>query len=70
MSQRIKTLKESPCYQCGVEKKCLEKIRRCKCLQEISDYVMPRADFDFHNCSLYKVIKLEENHAKEKNSCR
>ena len=51
MSERIKYLKESPCYQCGVAQQCLAKITRCPRLQEISDYVMPRADYDYHDCA-------------------
>ena len=59
MSERIKYLKESPCYQCGVAQQCLAKITRCPRLQEISDYVMPRADYDYHDCMLYKVLMME-----------
>lgn len=66
MSKRIEYLHESPCYQCGVQDACIAKINRCKRLQEISDYVMPRADFDYHNCSIYNVIMMEKRHAKEK----
>ena len=59
MSERIKYLKESPCYQCGMAQPCLAKINRNLRLQEISDYVMPRADYDYHNCMLYKVLMME-----------
>jgi hypothetical protein len=59
MSERIKYLKESPCYQCGVAQPCLAKINRNPRLQEISDYVMPRADYDYHDCMLYKVLMME-----------
>ena len=59
MNKRIKYLKESPCYQCGVAQPCLAKINRNPRLQEISDYVMPRADYDYHDCMLYKVLMME-----------
>lgn len=60
MSKQIRYLHESPCYQCGVQDICLAKINRCKRLQEVSDYVMPRADYDYHDCSLYKAIQMEK----------
>lgn len=66
MSNRIKSLSESPCYQCGVQKDCIEKIHRCRCLQEIFDSVFAKADYDFHNCSMYNVIMMEKRYAKEK----
>lgn len=59
MSERIKYLKESPCYKCDVAQQCLAKINRNPRLQEISDYVMPRADYDYHDCMLYKVLMME-----------
>ena len=37
MSERIRYLKESPCYQCGMAKGCLSKITRNPVLQEIAD---------------------------------
>lgn len=64
MSDRIRYLKESPCYKCGMAGPCLAKINRCPRLQEISDYVMPRADYDYHDCMLYKVLKMEVEHGK------
>ena len=60
MSKRAEYLKESPCYQCGMAKECLAKIARCKSLQEIADYMLPRADVDYHECSLWKVLMMEK----------
>lgn len=60
MSKRIKSLSESPCYKCGKIEQCEAKIKRSPVLGDIVDYVMPRADFDFHNCSIWKAIMLEE----------
>ena len=62
MSERIRYLKESSCYQCGMAKECLSKITRNPCLQEISDYVMPRADYDYHDCMIWKVLTMEKEH--------
>ena len=60
MSKRAEYLKESPCYQCGMSKECLAKITRCKSLQEIADYMLPRADADYHECMLWKVLMMEK----------
>lgn len=59
MSERIKRLNESPCYKCGMQDKCTAKVARCYQLRDIVDYVFPRADFNYKDCSLYKVLKLE-----------
>lgn len=61
MSKRISCLAESPCYQCGVGDKCLVKVARCQVLGDIVDYVMPNAEFDYHDCSIYKSLVLEAN---------
>ena len=60
MSKRVEYLKESPCYQCGMAKECLAKITRCKPLQEIADYVMPRKDYQYQDCMIWKVLKMED----------
>ena len=60
MSKRISCLAESRCYQCGKIEQCGAKIKKSPVLGDIVDCVMPRADFDFHNCSIYKAIILEE----------
>lgn len=64
MSKRAEYLKESPCYQCGMAKECLSKIVRNKQLQEIADYMLPRAEADYHNCSLWKVLMMERENVK------
>ena len=64
MSKRAEYLKESPCYQCGMSKECLAKITRCKPLQEIADYMLPRADVDYHECMLWKVLMMEKKNVK------
>ena len=64
MSKRAYYLKESPCYQCGMAKECLTKIARCKSLQEIADYMLPRADVDYHECMLWKVLMMEKKNVK------
>lgn len=60
MSQRIRYLKESPCYKCSRAKDCVYKIARSPSLMEIADNVMGRADFDYHNCSIFRSIILNE----------
>ena len=64
MSKRAEYLKESPCYQCGMSKECLVKITRCKPLQVIADYMLPRADVDYHECMLWKVLMMEKKNVK------
>ena len=64
MSKRAEYLKESPCYRCGMSKECLAKITRCKPLQEIADYMLPRADVDYHECTLWKVLMMEKKNVK------
>lgn len=61
MSKRINALYESPCWQCGKQSKCLEKIRRSPKLMEICDGVIGDAEFDYHDCSLWKSLMMEEN---------
>ena len=65
MSKRAYYLKESPCYQCGMAKECLAKITRCKPLQEIADYMLPRADADYHECMLWKVLMMEKKNKSD-----
>lgn len=64
MSKRIEHLYESPCYQCGKQYQCGEKVKRCHRLQDIVDYVMPRADYNYKKCMMYKVLKMEEKYGK------
>lgn len=62
MSERIKSLSESPCYKCGKIERCEQKVKRNPVLGDIVDCVMPRADFDYRKCSIYKAIVLEDDH--------
>jgi len=59
MSKRIQSLSESPCYKCGKIEQCEDKIKRSPILGDIVDCVMPRADYDYHDCMLYKVLMME-----------
>ena len=60
MSKRIKNLQESPCWQCGKQEECIEKIKKNSKLMEIYDAVMGNAEFDYHNCSLWNCLMIEE----------
>ena len=62
MNKRIEHLSESPCYQCGKLKECEKIIDRCPALKDIVDCVMPRADFDYHKCSIWNALVLENEH--------
>lgn len=61
MSKRINTLHESPCWQCGMQEPCLAKIKRSPKLMEICDGIIGNAEFDYHDCSLWKSLMMEEN---------
>lgn len=60
MNNRIEHLCESPCYQCGKQAQCDEKVARCAQLQDVVDYVFPRADYDYRKCVMWNVLKMEE----------
>ena len=60
MSKRIETLKESPCYQCGCQDKCLEKVRRSPKLMDICDMVIGNSEFDYHNCGIWVALNAPE----------
>lgn len=60
MSKRIQSLSESPCYKCGKIEQCEAKIERSPVLEDIVDCVMPKADFDYKKCTIWKAIILEE----------
>lgn len=61
MSKRIEHLADSPCYKCGKIEQCEAKIARNPVLSDIVDCVMPRADFEYERCSIWKAIKMEED---------
>ena len=60
MSRRISSLSESPCYQCQCEWKCDEKIRKSPIIGEIKDAIFGKADFDYHNCSIWIALNAPE----------
>lgn len=60
MSRRIKSLKESPCYQCHCEWECDKKIKRNPVLGEIRDGVFGNADFDYHDCGIWIALNAPE----------
>ena len=62
MSKRIKKLSESPCYQCGMQEQCENKVCGRTELQTIVGNVFCDSEFDYHNCSLWMVLKMEEQY--------
>ena len=48
--KRIKSLSESPCYQCHCEWGCDEKIKRSPVL----------SDFDYHDCGIWIALNAPE----------
>lgn len=59
MVKRAEYLKESPCYSCPEALECVAKVARQRELMEIVDYVMPRAGYDYHKCTLYETLNGE-----------
>ena len=60
MSRRIKTLKESPCYQCLCQNKCDKKIQKNLMLGAIRDGIFGNADFDYHDCGIWIALNAPE----------
>ena len=56
----IKSLKDSPCYQCDCMELCEQKIGRSPRLQEIQDAIFGNADFDYHNCGIWISLNAPE----------
>lgn len=59
MAKRITTLANSPCYQCGLDKECADKIKAQPYLMEIWIAHMGNAEFDYHDCSLWNCLMIE-----------
>lgn len=64
---KITSLSQSPCSKCGMENRCLEKIGEYPIFKSIYENIMPRADFNYHNCSLYILVKAEEEENETRN---
>ena len=59
-SNRIRTLSESPCYQCGCQKKCSTRIKKNFKLGEIRDGIFGNREFDFHDCGIWIALNAPE----------
>lgn len=53
MSKRIEKVKESPCFNCGLDELCDYKISRNKSFREIKDMVFWDKEFLYKDCPLY-----------------
>lgn len=60
MSKRIKSLKESPCYQCNCDDKCNKKIRKNYIFSEIKDAMFGNAEYDYHDCPIWIALNAPE----------
>lgn len=60
MATRITSLKESPCYQCGCESKCTERIKQNFTLGDIKKKAFGDADYDYHKCPLWIAFNAPE----------
>lgn len=58
--KRIKSLSESPCYQCHYELECDEKIKRSPVLSQIRDEIFINSDFDYHECGIWIALNAPE----------
>lgn len=53
-------LLESPCYRCGCQDKCSNKIKRVPKFAEIRDNIFADAKYNFHNCPLWIALNAPE----------
>ena len=60
MGRRIKKFLESPCYQCGCDLICDNKILQNYKLKEIKDGIFGNADFDYHDCTIWIALNAPE----------
>lgn len=58
--KRIKSLSESPCFQCPVEKECYKKIKINSRFGEIKDMVFGNRNINQKDCPLYIAITCKE----------
>lgn len=58
--KRIKSLSESPCYKCPVEKKCYKKIEDRPNFGEIKDMVFGNTQIKRKDCPLYIALTCKE----------
>ena len=56
MSNRVKRLCESPCYKCGVRKRCEKECEKNPIFIEIIDMVFCNADYNYLDCPMYIKI--------------
>ena len=60
MSNRIRKLNESPCYQCGCMEECQDRIKRNFRLAEIKDGIFGNREFDYHECGIWIALNAPE----------
>ena len=58
--KKIKSLKESPCSNCGFVVQCNERIENSSQLQEIQDMVFPDAEYNYHDCPIWIALNAPE----------
>lgn len=60
---KIKSLSQSPCYHCPVEKDCERKCKKNPAFYDIVDMVFGDYNFNREECPLYIAItaKVEDN---------
>lgn len=60
MSEKIKSLKDSPCWDCPVGYECSKKRMRNRNLDPIVDMVWDKADYDRKDCPIWIAINAPE----------
>ena len=66
MSEQIRFLSESPCFQCGKQTQCLEKLSHNQSFLDIRDNVIGKKGFDYKKCGLWIALELEEKYESNK----
>ena len=59
-SNRIRSLSESPCFQCGCDNECDKKISRNYKLGVIKDNIFGNREFDYHKCGIWIALNAPE----------
>lgn len=60
MSKKIKSVKDSPCWDCPVGYECSQKRIRNRNLDPIVDMVWDKADYDRKDCPIWIAINAPE----------
>ena len=58
--RRIERISESPCFNCGKQVECSNRVRSNYRLGEIRDSVFGNRDFDYHDCGIWIALSAPD----------